>query len=470
MFIDLENKLRATGLVPMGWSEDVKRRGKAVKLARDYYDGEHNVYLTDDMKAMLRSNMGFQDNYCGLVVNTMMDRLVVRGVAASNAAAQPWLDDLTRRSRFDALQLDVTQAVLRDGDSFVMVEYADGVQLYHELAFDGTTGVIPIYDRRGQRLVGAVKIWWDVDGRRVNVYYPDRVEKYRVREQEEDVSAGKDDRGDGGGVLEVIPPAPGDTYVNATQAIPLVHFKNRAGSRDTLGKSEIEGAIPLQDVLNRTLASMVSNTERSAFQVWLAKGFKPPARLQPGSIIYVTAEDTDTPMNEVDMRALETGAVGEYVTQAQFIIDQIGTVTLTPLPSMLGGDSQSGEALKQRQTGLIGKVERTMVRLGNGWEDVFEVAALTHNTYAPSQVADTDYQINWKDSQVRNAAEVVANVMAVRELIGDEQAVRELGSVFGWDEAKVQLILAGRQAEESRRIAALGGSLPGFENFNAAAA
>ena len=69
----------------------------------------------------------------------------------------------------------------------------------------------------------------------------------------------------------------------------------------------------------------------------------------------------------------------------------------------------------------------------------------------------------WQDAESRNDAEVVANVKLMRELMGDEQALREVAGVFGWDETQIQRIMVQKQRATVNALAAL----PNFDSFGA---
>lgn len=454
MLAEIEKLLAVAGLVRVGWADDMREWGERVALYRRYYEGDHRVYLNDVMREMMQSGEGFQDNYCELVVNTMTDRLQVQGIGSGDEAADDWAGELMRRNRFDALQLDVHQSVIRDGDSFVLVEYEEGggVRFYHEEAWDGVEGMMVVYGRKRREIVAAVKVWHEVEGRRVNIYYGDRVEKYLIKDADEDSGdAGKLER------MDEVAWLPG--------RVPVIHFKNRAGSRDMLGVSEIKAAIPLNDALNRTLVSMVMTSELTAFPLRVAKGFAPPALLEPGMWVTIGAEGISADM-QVDAYTLPPGEIKSLINQCEMLIDQIGTVTLTPLPSLAGASSASGEALKERKDGLVGKVMRAQTRIGNAWEDMLSMASVVHNAYDVARVDEAVvWDARWKDAQVRNDVDVIANAVAVRDAVGEREFLRLIGTVFGYTDDKIDAVMAERQVEQSASLAALGGNLPGFDNF-----
>lgn len=457
MLTSIKGRLLAAGLVlPETWEDEINTWGQAVALFRQYAEGDHRAKLTPDMQKMLRISGGVLDsfniNYCDLVIAKMGDRLTVASVEADNKAGSDWSTNVLSANRFDGLQMDVQDAALRDGITFVMVapdEATGEPMLAHELCWDGDTGMIPVYDRMGKRLVAAVKVWYETDtDRRVNIYYADRVEKYV--EAEQSLSGG-----------EVVP------WVSNGQAlgVPVVPFVNRAKARLSYGISEIASVIPAQDALNRTLVSMIMTAELSAFQIKIALGFDPPANVTPG--MWVTIPGPIGNDQQVAASVLEQAQLVPFISEAQFLIEQMGTISQTPLPMQMGGDSSSGESLKQREIGLLGKVKRFQVKAGNAWEDVMKLAATVQNAYSRSARAPEvkRWVCKWEDADIRNDAEVISNAVKMRELVGDKEVLRLVAPVWGYDSQKIDAIMAEKRLAQADQLAALAGNLPGFDNF-----
>jgi len=472
MLSAIYDRLVAAGMeLPTTWVDEINTWGLQVALFRQYAEGEHRAKLTTEMRDMLRISGSVLDsfnlNYCDLVIAKMGDRLTVAGIEADTPTATAWSEEVLSYNRIDGLQMDVHDAALRDGITFVMVTFDNDDQqpmLAQELAWDGDTGVIPVYDRMGKRIKAAVKVWYDAGtDRRVNFYFPDRVEKY-----DSDMGGGLRVHLDDGepqhaepmGEINGVVP-----WVNVANGmpigVPVVPFVNRAKARLSYGVSEIASVIPGQDALNRTLVSMVMTAELSAFQIKVARGFEPPAAVAPGSIITIGKEGLSKDQ-VADMSVLEQASLVPFISEAQFLIEQISNVSQTPLPGQ-SGDTASGESLKQREVGLLGKVKRFQVKGGNAWEDVMRVAVNVQNAFG-GRAAPTvkRWACKWENAELRNNKEVVENVVKLWDRIGDEQGLREIAPVFKWDETQIQKILTQKRAQ---MVAALA-NLPGFDNFN----
>jgi hypothetical protein len=450
-------------LVRDEWLTETDDWGDRVKLFRDYYDGNHRSKLTGNMKRMLRisgdAHDQFNENYCGLVVDTYADRLLVERMQGDSDEATMWATELMDANRFDGLQMDIHEATIRDGDTFVLLEYdneTDRVVFSHEPCWNGETGMIAVYDRRLKNILIAVKVWYEGldDARRVNFYYPDRVEKYIGDESGYGMQPYVDDSTDERGIAEWLP-----------GVVPVIHYRNRMRTMTQYGISELASVVPLQDALNRGLMSMVMTAELTAFLIRVAKGFEPPAEVSPGMWITIGAEGLSNDQ-VADAFTLEPGGIVPFIDQANHLIEQIATISRTPLPTTLGGDSASGEALKQRESGLLAKVRKAQVKVGNSHEDLMRMAVVLHNTFSGTRAPVSNWRCVWRDAQVRNEAQMIQNALAVRDIVGERETLRLIAEVYGYGMGKQEEIQQEKRAQTAQAMSALAGSLPGFDNFN----
>ena len=255
--------------VSNAWVEDATKRGKRVAKYRRYQTGEHDQTLSEDMRKMLRieedgDTESLTINYMDVVIQTMVDRLNLTSIDADNDAASQWAQDVLTDNRVDGLQSELYEAAIRDGDAFLMVEYdnkAQKVNLVFEEAWDGVTGIIPIYRSANMsKMYAAIKVWqidsWDETESntatgsskdavltRVNVYYPDRIERYGAVNNGEfkPFTGTKSEPLNGVDMWTMNDSTP--------IGIPLIHFRNRG--RGNMGQSEIKSAIAPQNALNR---------------------------------------------------------------------------------------------------------------------------------------------------------------------------------------------------------------------------
>lgn len=452
--LNLIANMVSAAVLPTEWSGEMDAWGRRVKLYRDYERGVHRAKMTKEMQEMLSisdpATDQFNVNYCELVVQTMADRLKLAGLHNSAEEATAWGEAALAASRFDALQMDVHVAALRDGDAFVMVGWDNEAQipiLTYEPAWDGTAGMLPIYDAGSgmQKLVAAVKIFSVGGVKRVNVYWPAMVEKYTLGEK--------------GDTLTLTERTAWTLPDGEALGVPVVHFRNKASAMQTVGRSEIAQVVTMQDGLNATFASMISTAMLTGFPIHIAVGFKFPQALAPG--VVVSLEDV-VPAN-MRMDTLKHGELGPFIDQAGFIIEQIATVTRTPLLGRMGSDAASGESLKQREVGLLGKVKAAHVKFGNTWEDVMALAWQVADAYAFQRPPTAGrWTARWESAQLRNDSETIRNALLMREVVSDREVLRLTAATLDYDEARITLIETERAEEANARVLEMAGNLPGL--------
>ena len=464
------------------WRVETSLRAAQVKLYRDYMDGEHRAKLTAEMKELLRleNTTALEDvspfnlNHMDNIVQRLVDRLEVTGIEADTDAATEWIQDALDANRFDGLQLTVHDAACGDGDTYLMIGFdaeTDMPIFTQEDAYDGIEGVILIYGADGRTPAAAVKIWKesiDDNGKlsasaRVNVYYDNRIEKYVTRN---------------GGALERYLDAPGDEWpyrwvdsAGKPLGVPIVHFANRSRKNSAFGRSELSDAIPVQDAVNRVMTSMVLSAELTAFQIRVAKGFTPPAGITPGMFITinpggttqsgnkVTVDPAMAPyLNAMGVDVLETADLAPYLDVQKFLIDQVYEITRTPR-SGAADSSASGEALKQRDSDLVGKAKRCFIGFGNSWENAVTFAAKLQNVFGRRKApAFTRVTAQWRDAEVRNNAEVIDNAVKLAKagMLDERTLLEAIAPVFAWNSDKITEILAAKKEEQTARNASFG--------------
>lgn len=495
------------GLVTYQWQTETQQQGDLVQLFRNYYDGFHRMQLTSEMKAMLNISderlERYNINYCALIIDRMADRLKVDrfevkavnpmqamppeadGTTASKAKdpAQEWVDELMEYNRFDKLQSDIAVAYLRDGMTFVMSQYDDVSKrevLAQEMAYDGDTGMIVVYERGStSAIAAAVKIWYDVpqtvedrlEGerntslyKRVNIYYPNQTDKYYSTD----------------GITLVALDQPQETVrLGKAPGVPVTAFYNKGGI------SELTNVIPMQDSLNSALVDLVMAGRLTAFSVFFAVGVNMPKAVTPGMTIFKNIVDANgaiiLPQNVEEAQAqaailgsaklerIQGGDLSQIIAGIELIINQIGVISSTPLPGQMGGDSASGEALKQREIGMLGKLNRAQVQIGNPWEDAIELANMQQTLFG-DEAAPTIDKINtrWKSAEIRNDTDVLALFKLLNDAGYERAALRALGksSLASYSEDDIEKMMQEKAKDVGNKLIRSAGNLNGFDNFN----
>jgi len=373
---------------------------KALAAARDYYNGEHPTLLTDRQREFLhhKGRLKFSINYCRLVVDAVVERLHITGFASPDTRNKQWLWNLWNAARLDALSAAVHLAAVRDGEAFLMVDYPDDSPRFMlNLADDGGGGVVMHYDADGQARYAAKR--WTVDSgtgagmvRRMNLYYPDRIEKYHSttaapywqphRQPDEPF------------------PLPWLDRNGAPLGIPVIHFRNREQSG-----SELLDVIPLQDALNKSLIDLIAAADTNAFPLLVALGFQVPDEfsITPGALVQVPPSiDGST-----DFKMVAGADLGNLIAVLEHLVLQIARVSSTPLSRFqVSGQLAAEGTLKQQEAGLIAKVEHKQLAFGNAWEDAMRLALRLQNAFGASRYdAAAPIETLWQPAAPRSEAE-----------------------------------------------------------------
>ena len=443
------------------WAANVSIRASMVTQYRRYHDGTNDARLTDEMKKALRIETGaeFGVNYCQKVINTLSDRLTLTGVSSSDAKSTEWASAVLDANRIDGLQISVHDSALIDAITYVFVDWDNDkqqVRLTHEQAFNGTEGIIPVWARTDRRrLAAAIKVWQTINSEgesvsRFNIYYRNYIAKFEATG-----TSFKDAT-----LLDKVDWLMSD---GSPIGIPLVPFIHNARGATANALSELSQIVPLQEVLDRTVYSMIVATELTAFRIGKAKFFDPPSAITPGGYIKIPVPMTQAgkpatiPNNLTpDLEFVDGADLSGYVDQCRYIVSLIHDISNTPENN--AGASASGEALKQREVALLAKVRRSTIQFGNSWESVIQLATVVANAFGTRKPSMANiWRAQWKDAQIRNDADMVRMILDLRDIIGDKEVLRQvirLGTLE-YTEEDVDRIIAERNAELAQTLAPL---------------
>ena len=393
------------------------------ELTRQYYGGDHDTALTDRLKKFLPPRLQFRDNFMNVVVDSLSERLTVLGFDIEDETISEWAWQLWARNRMDYVQTVVHTETIMVGDSYLLCDWDevnDRPRWTHQMA----EMIVPHYNENSRVIDWASKKWiqrpriGEEPETRLNLYYPDRVEKYVAR----------------GGVWtrfsepEELWPVPWVDRSGEPIGVPLIHFRNRPMGGD-FGQSEIINVIPMQDLLNKTLIDLTMILDTLAFpQRYTLNVNHGSSRLDilPGSVTEFHSE-------------YDGGTVGQWsaatvdgpIKSIETLVQHIAGTTRTPqhLFQIMGG-APSGEALKTAESGLVSKAKQRMVNFGNSWEDALMMAMRVQAAYgtALADVEEGAIKTTWDDPETRNEQAHMESLKAKAELgITKHQIWREMG-------------------------------------------
>jgi len=156
------------------------------------------------------------------------------------------------------------------------------------------------------------------------------------------------------------------------------------------------------------------------------------------------------------------------IKQCDFIISQISGISNTPLPTMMGTDP-SGEALKQYDIRLLGKINRAMVQMGNSWENVVALVHMQQTVFGTERPPDSaGWNCRWKNAEMRNDA----NILKAAELLQKWGFVREALRIFSqlpglsYSEDDINRLMDEQAQDAGRALGNAVGNVPNFGGFN----
>lgn len=436
--------------------------------AEHYYDGDvvRTVQLTDRLREFLEtSGLPYNENFCETVVDALAARLRISGVTSDNEefASYVW-DVLWDRNRLDAHQGTIFTETLKLGDAYLIVdfdavaghpcvklngperckvEYVDGEKWYAAKTWD-TAAKGPL-NPAGQALV------------RLNVYWPDRIEKYFRLSSDDAGSWGVwVDEGDESWPLDWTAPD------GQPLGIPVFHFANKPGRRK-FGRAEHWGTIPQQDALTKELVDLALILDTQGYPQRWATGLAPKEKLttNPGEVW--TTESREGQFGQFDAAPL-TGPLAAIESSLMRIAARSHTPVHLLVPT---STPPSGESQKAAEAGLVAKARDRAALLGEEWIAVFRMMATLGALYAtpespyrpPLDVAairDVALNVQWVDPETRNEKDhldalVIMAGLGVSErtllsMIPGIDAEAELAQKQVEDAAKAQHMLAAMAA------------------------
>ena len=350
------------------------------KRLRAWYGGEHDVPLTARQRQYLAvdSKFAWALNYLRLPVELCVERLSVTGFDGPDGIGGVGgvIDEWWTSGRMDGLQNQLHRAAIRDGDTYLIIEWdeANGRPVFsHEPAYDGDEGVKVHYLSNLRReMTMASKVWTEsrIDDagrietvRRLNLYLPDRIEKYS--------NAGKG--------WQPYKDSPGDPWPLAWPIgrIPVIHFRWRDDG-DNWGESELEPLIPLQMALNKAALDEMEAADRTGMQVLTLSGAAwpdPAPEVSAGDVYNVAQADARWGV----IPPADLSQLGQRITDYIVRMAQISHIPLQYF--QVTGQIASAATQAADDSQLVAKVTSESVALGNAWEDAMYVALKLYQQY-----------------------------------------------------------------------------------------
>lgn len=396
---------------------------------RNYYEGNQSLVFGTDL---FRSIFGeafllFRDNWCGVVVDALTDRLEIEGIIKEDdgeekkIASQIW--DLFRSNDIDEQQEYLHEGIAVEGRAYAIV-WPDE-EIGARIDWQQAQNVIVRYsDDDWRKPVLALKRWVTADGEiRVTVYTENAVYKYREGTETRTpriVSSITPQSGPNQSLqrLEV----PGETWplVNPMGVVPVVEFPARKGS-------VLRDIISLQDALNYLAVTSLGASAYTAFPQWVfntnadepAGGWQnTPARVWKIPNVL----DADGKPMPFHMGQFQPGTVSGYRELVEMFLQHAALITKTPVRMFFQsdrggrGDAPSGDSLIVDDEPLLDKVEKWQARVGNGWVRVAKLAAIAAKISLGDDPAQFRAEMLWKDPRAKHRSSLLAEAKQMSDI------------------------------------------------------
>jgi hypothetical protein len=343
---------------------DLQRAYEALAVKRVAYDRLWNYYLGEQpvvytaerlRKIFQNVNARFVQNWCAVVVDSLWERVQLKGFTAEDEGLRARLSELWRQVPLGLEADDAHLGAFVCGEAY-LVAWRDE-EGASELYFNDGRMCHLFYDPERPRVKRFGAKWWDdefTEKRRLTLYYPERLEYYVSRGSWPEVNDWRSFEPDG-------------DSENPWGEVPVFHLRTARWPA-----SELANAVPLQNGVNKLLIDMMVAAEYGAFkQRYIISNAESLGRLR-----NAPNEVWDLPAGDNLGQGTEVGEFGATPLQNYFdAIDRlaisIAIITQTPKNFFFAtGNEISGEALLAMEAPLNAKARARIERFGPVWREV----------------------------------------------------------------------------------------------------
>jgi hypothetical protein len=381
-------------------SAKLEEQARRVTNYEIYYEGKQTANLS------LMSTVRYQeffynmfksvsDNWMPIVVDAVDERLLVQGFRMTKDTKgddEAW--KFWQYNNFDIHSKALFTSILSCGIAYVMVWHSGDSDYPVLLTAEHANEVYVAVDYQTGIRVAAIKKWKDEwsGEERVNLYFPDRIEKWIKIKGQTDYSPLFGE--------EVIP--------NPLGKVPIVPFRNRINLKRDSWCSEIHDVMSTQDQINKLVMDLLISSEFGAFRQRWATGLDVPVDKETGKPVQMFQAAIDrmwaTGDPGVTFGEFSATDLGNFVRAIENRVQSLASRSRTPAHYLLGqsGTFPSGETLKATETGLIAKVKRHQLEYDDPLE---ETVRLGFAVMGDSRSKIRDSEVIWGDPESRTESE-----------------------------------------------------------------
>lgn len=404
-----------------------------------YYDGEKALPLLDRAKEFLEeAGVPFTENFSETVVDSFARRLEVESFeAADHEDVSEWINQtMWPASEFDQLQAIVHVETPKLGDGFLIAS-VDHQSRLPRFNWNRPHSGKPVYSDgdNGDEMVYFVKRWNSnrrslsnpagADVIRMNIFYPDRIEKWFAADKDGELWDRWLEEGDLDDDGAPQWPTPWVDNDDVPLGIPVFHFRNKPQGR-RLGRSEIRGTIPFQRQLDKQVIDLFYVMDLQGWPQRWGTGLSGDEKVKVAIGEILKATDDKARFGQFDPADPDAA-----VKVIEATLRRMSAKTATPLHELISGTPPSGESQKTAEHGLVEKAEDFHTFNGGTWAKASAYGWRLASVFAddvPEYDPAVRVQTNWEDAATRNE-EAEASVYESHQRLGVSKAtiIRKLG-------------------------------------------
>ena len=335
---------------PLAWAVTAYRDGRNTTYAmyEDYLAGRHPLaFATSKFRSAFgRTFETFAYNRAEAVVDAHADRMQVTGFGADDAALAQQAHAQWMANRMDVREGHLEADAFGLGQGYVLVERHPESGAVHYWVQPPASIRTHWSDDVPDTVDLAAKTWRDESGhQRLNLYFPDRVEKY--------ISTNRAPSG-----IPVSATAfrrhkaadePWPVFFAIPDTVPIFPVANN-GRTNSYGVSELRHVLPLQDALNKTVMDTLVAMEFAAYPQRVVTGIQQPddetkdaiRRFEAGVSRILTLYGDNVRLGE-----FSSANMAQYLAVVEFFDTAIARVTKVPVHYLsMSGGIPSGRALR----------------------------------------------------------------------------------------------------------------------------
>lgn len=394
-------------LSPGGWLEllckKLDAQWDAMAPYDAYFEGDQNLaFATSKWREAFGSLFAQAvSNWCPLIVESRVERISVQGIRfddSEDADERAW--EVWQENGLDDESDQLHEEAIKLGQAFWLVEPVAGGVPRVTVEHPSQVVVVCAAGNRRQRLA-ALKRWWDDDGYvYATLYLPDRIHKFRSSAKAR------------AGMRVQWTRRPGDEGgLNPLGEVPVIPVRNQPRMLGG-GRSELHGAIPLQDALNKLFSDMLIGSEYQAYPQRVLMGVeapKDPATGQPLVGAQLTASQSRLWMfDNENAKVSEFSAhdLKSFTGAREHLTSELMAQNRLPAYYVSRGQvvNVSAEALRALDAGLVKTTRRKFKPFGESHEDMFRLVFKAMGDEERSRAAKAE--IMWENPEIRSQAEL----------------------------------------------------------------